>query len=195
MTRASIIAALLSLWLAACSGGDAVRFNAVDITGTQYGANLRLTDIDGKPRAMGDFRGNAVAVFFGFTQCPDVCPTGLAVLADVTKRLGSDGERLQVVFVTLDPERDKPEVLKAYMAAFNPRFIALRGSVEETAAAAKDFNVFFEKQGDVASGKYTLNHTAAFFIFDPQGRARLFVRHGETAERIVADVKVLLSGR
>ncbi|MDQ8023936.1 MAG: SCO family protein [Moraxellaceae bacterium] len=193
MLRILLLAAVLAL--TACAKEDAPRFNAVDVTGSAWGPGLKLADTTGKERTLADFKGHAVAVFFGFTQCPDVCPTGMLMLREVVQKLGPDGEKLDVVFVTLDPNRDTPELLKAYMDAFNPRFVALRGTEEQTAAIAKEFKVFYEKRGDVAGGTYTLDHTAAFFIFDPQGRARLFVRHGETPERVAQDVKLLIDGK
>lgn len=184
--------ACVASMLSACD--KAPHFNNVDITGVDYGKALQLPDFDGKPRTMADFAGKVVAVFFGYTHCPDVCPTSLALLADVVNRLGTDGERVQVVFVTVDPERDLPANLKAYMTAFNPHFLALRGSLEQTAQVAKAFNVFYAKRGDVPSGNYTMDHTAGIYLFDPKGRTRLFVRNGETPERLTADIKQLLDG-
>lgn len=192
LTHAAATASLLLL--AACMPADNPQFNNVDITGADYGAALRLPDADGKLRTMKDFEGKVVAVFFGFTHCPDVCPTSLALLADVIKRLGPDGERVQAVFVSVDPERDNPQQLGAYVKAFNPTFIGLAGTPEQTAEVAKAFKVFYQKVGDVASGNYNIDHTAGTYLFDPQGRTRLFVRHGETPERLMADIKLLLAG-
>jgi len=179
--------------LAACDNKP-LQFNATDITGVDYGSAIRLQDGDGKLRSMADFSGKVVAVFFGYTQCPDACPTSMALLSDIKQRLGEDGNRLQAVFITLDPERDSAAAISAYAKAFNPDFIALRGTPEETRAVAKAFGVFFEKHGDVAGGKYTIDHTAGIYLFDPQGRTRLFVRYGETPERLLADIKLLLAG-
>jgi len=136
-----------------------------------------------------------VTMFFGYTQCPDVCPTTLANMAQVMKLLGEeDAKRVQVIFVTVDPERDTQQLLAEYVPAFSPSFIGLRGDAAQTEAVEKDFKVFSQKQGDVASGQYTVDHTAATYVFDPQGRLRLYVRHGETPQNIASDIKTLLSG-
>jgi protein SCO1/2 len=131
-------------------------------------------------------------VFFGYTQCPDVCPTTMAELAEVKRALGADGQRLQGVFVTLDPERDTPQVLKAYLQHFDPGFVALRGSPEQTQAAAKEFKVFFAKVPGKSEGSYTLDHTAGAFIFDTDGRVRLFTRYGAGAKALAGDIQQLL---
>lgn len=191
--RALLAALCLSAVLSGCDN-NAPHFNATDITGADYGSALNMPDASGKTRTMADFSGKVVAVFFGYTQCPDACPTSLALLADVTKRLGNDGKRLQVVFISVDPERDTPELLRQYTAAFNPSFLALRGTAEQTKAIAKAFAVYYEKRGDVASGKYTMDHTAGIYLFDPMGRTRLFVRYGETPENLLADIRKLLAG-
>ncbi len=191
----TLIAALSLTMLVAGCGNQAPRFNATDITGADYGQALKMPDTSGKTRTLADFSGKVVAVFFGYTQCPDACPTSLALLADVTRKLGADGERLQVIFVSVDPERDTPQLLGQYTTAFNPSFIALRGSAEQTSAVAKAFNVFYEKRGDIAGGHYTMDHTAGIYLFDPQGRTRLFVRYGETPENLLADVRLLLAGK
>jgi len=186
---------LLRLWivfsfclLAACG----YRYNGVDISSKDYGGALRLTDFNGQPRSMADFKGKVVAVFFGYTQCPDVCPTNLATFRDLLHKLGPDADRVAVIFVTLDPERDNPILLRTYMGAFDPRFLALRGSVEETARVAKGFDVIYAKQGDIAGGRYTLDHTASTYLFDAQGKTRLLERYGETPERLEADLRQLL---
>ncbi|MEC5385831.1 SCO family protein [Uliginosibacterium sp. H3] len=188
-----LAALLLASLLAACD--KAPQFNATDITGADYGAALNLPDASGKSRSIGDFSGKVVAVFFGYTQCPDACPTSLALMADVTNKLGEDGKRLQVILVSVDPERDTPELLGQYVTAFNPGFIAMRGTLAQTKAVAQSFNVFYEKRGDIAGGKYTMDHTAGIYLFDTKGRARLFVRYGETPENLLADIKLLLSGK
>jgi protein SCO1 len=186
-------------WLTGCDrlggpGGAPLQFKGVDITGAEYGRKLELTDQNGQARTLADFKGKVTVVFFGYTQCPDVCPTTMAELAQVKKALGPDGERIQGVFVTVDPERDKPELLKAYMASFDPGFVALRGTPEQTQAAAKEFKVFYAKVPGKAEGSYTMDHTAGSFVFDPQGRVRLFIRHGGGAEAMAQDVKLLLAG-
>lgn len=177
--------------VAACDA-SAPRFNNVDITGANYARDFRLTDFRGATRTLADFRGKVVVMFFGFTQCPDVCPTTLSDMAEVRKRLGADGDKLQVIFVTIDPQRDTPEVLAQYVPAFDPSFIALRGTADETAAIAKEFKVFFQKVPGKTETSYTLDHTAGSYVFDKEGRVRLFLRHAGGVEPIVADLKQLL---
>jgi protein SCO1/2 len=181
--------------LAGCDRASTPSFKAIDITGADYARELSLTDPDGKRRSLAEFKGRVVVVFFGFTQCPDVCPTTLVELAAVTKQLGADGDQVQGIFVTVDPERDTPELLKAYVDNFGAGFIALRGTPEETLAAAKHFKVFFAKVPGKTEGSYTIDHTAGSYLFDPQGRVRLFTRHGTGAEALAHDLKLLLSGR
>jgi protein SCO1/2 len=168
-------------------------FRNTDVTGLGYARDFALTDQDGKPRTLADFRGKAVLMFFGYTHCPDVCPTTLSEMAAVMKQLGPDAERVQVLFVTLDPERDTPAVLKEYVPAFDPRFIGLSGSPEAIAKVAKEFRVFYQKVPGKEAGSYTLDHTAGSFVFDPQGRVRLFVRHGQGPEPVAHDLKMLLA--
>jgi protein SCO1/2 len=187
-----IAAVLLALALAGC-GLDKPQFNNTDITGAEYGKALRLADPSGKVRTLADFKGKAVVVFFGFTQCPDVCPTTLAEMKTVKNLLGDDGKRLQVLFVTVDPERDTAELLANYVTAFDPTFLGLRGDPEATAKVAKDFKVFYQKVPGTTPDSYSIDHTAGSYIFDPQGRLRLFVRHGQSAEKIAADIKTLLA--
>ncbi len=174
--------------------GGKTSFKGVDITGASYGRSLDLPDADGKLRSLADFKGKVSVVFFGYTQCPDVCPTTMAELAQVKQALGADGERVQGVFVSVDPERDTPEVLKAYMASFDPSFVALRGSAEQTSAVAKEFKVFYAKVPGKEAGSYTMDHTAGSYIFDPTGRLRLFVRYGGGAEALASDIRALLAG-
>ena len=175
------------------TGANAPSFRGVDITGAEYARSLSLPDQNGQPRTLADFKGKVTVVFFGYTQCPDVCPTTMAELAQVKKALGKDGERVQGVFVSIDPERDTPAVLKAYMAGFDPSFIALRGTPEQTTAAAKEFKVFFAKVPGRTDGAYTMDHTAGSYVFDTQGRVRLFIRYGAGAEPLTADLKALLA--
>ena len=177
---------------ATATAAPEVHFQGVDITGAEYGRSLALTDQNGKPRTLADFKGKVTVVFFGYTQCPDVCPTTMAELAQVKKALGADGERVQGVFVTVDPDRDTPEVLKSYMASFDPSFVALRGTAEQTVAAAKEFKVFFAKVPGQTEGTYTVDHTAGSYILDAEGRLRLFVRYGTGAPALTADLKALL---
>jgi protein SCO1 len=193
LNRRLALAALLAAALAACSA-EKPAFKGIDITGAEYARQLALTDATGKPRTLADFKGKVVVVFFGYTQCPDVCPTTLAEIAEVKSKLGPDGDKLQTVFVSVDPERDTPEVLAAYMANFGRDFVALRGTSEQTSAAAKEFKVFFAKVPGKTEGSYTMDHTAGSFVFDPQGRVRLFIRQGGGAEAMASDVRLLLAG-
>jgi protein SCO1 len=175
--------------LAACKPAQ---FNSVDITGAPYAQNFVLTDQTGQRRTLADYHGKVAVVFFGFTQCPDVCPTTLADMAAVKKRLGADGNRLQVLFVTLDPERDTPAVLAQYVAQFDPSFVGLTGTPDEIARTAKDFKVFFQKVPGKTPTSYTIDHTTGSYAFDREGRVRLLVKHGQGVEPVVADLKRLL---
>ena len=188
-------AAVATLGLAGCERFQAPAFKGIDITGAEYAKDLALSDPDGRRRSLAEFKGSVVVVFFGFTHCPDVCPTTMAELALVKRQLGADGQRLQAVFVTVDPERDTPELLKAYVSNFDPGFVALRGTPEETAAAAKHFKVFYAKVPGKTEGSYTIDHTAGAYVFDPQGRVRLFTRHGTGADALLHDIRILLAGR
>nr|WP_316640689.1 SCO family protein [uncultured Roseateles sp.] len=185
--------------LAACDklgldgAGNKPVFKGVDITGAEYARTLNLSDQMGQPRTLGDFKGKVVVVFFGYTQCPDVCPTTLAELAQVKKSLGADGERVQGVFVTIDPERDTAELLKAYVSNFDPSFVALRGTPDQTAAVAKEFKVFFAKVPGKTPDSYTMDHTAASFLLDTQGKVRVFSRYGAGAQVLADDLKILLA--
>ncbi len=177
--------------LAACSP-DKPQFRAIDITGAEYARDFQLTDHNGQPRNIKDFAGKVVVVFFGFTQCPDVCPTALAELAEVKRTLGKDGDRLQGIFVTVDPDRDTPEVLKGYMANFDPSFLALRGTPEQLAAMAKDFKVYYKKVDGKTPTSYTMDHSAGSFVYDTQGRIRLYTRYGSGAQALADDIRLLL---
>lgn len=180
--------------LAGCSAPERPQFRSTDITGADYAKDFALNDPSGQLRHLGDFKGKVVTVFFGYTHCPDVCPTTLATMAEVVRQLGPEGNRVQVIFVTVDPERDTPELLKQYVPAFHPGFLGLSADPATTAAVARDFKVFFKKQGDVAGGNYTVDHSAGTYVFDPQGRLRLYVKHGEAADVIAADIRQLLAG-
>ncbi len=168
-------------------------FKNTDVTGIDYAKDFVLTDHTGKVRTLADFKGKAVVVFFGYTQCPDVCPTTMAEMAGVMKHLGPLADKVQVVFVTLDPERDTAALLSKYVPAFDPRFLGMFGDKAATDKIAKDFHVFYQKVPGKEPGSYTIDHTAGSYVFDPQGRIRLFVRHGQGAEPIVHDLKMLLS--
>jgi len=186
----------VGLILAGCDRAPSVStttaFHATDITGADFGRRLALPDLDGRMRTLDDFKGKVTVLFFGYTQCPDVCPTTLAELAQVKKVLGADSDKLQGVFVTIDPERDTPDVLRQYVASFDPTFVALRGNAEQTATAAKEFKVFYAKVPGKSAGSYTMDHTAASYVFDPTGRLRLFVRYGSGATALADDVRMLM---
>lgn len=179
--------------LSACDSAKPSPFKAIDITGADYAQDLDLPDTEGRRRHLADFKGKVVVVFFGFTQCPDVCPTTMLELAEVKKALGPDGARVQGVFVSIDPERDTPEVLKAYVANFSQDFIALRGNADETKAAAKRFKVFYAKVAGKTEGGYTMDHTAGSYVFDAAGKIRLFTRYGSGAEALKHDLQILLA--
>lgn len=193
---APVAVAALAAALSGCerSGAGKASFKGTDITGADYGKSLALTDHTGAPRTLADWKGKVVVLFFGFTQCPDVCPTTLATMADVVKRLGPDGDRVQVLFVTLDPERDTQAVLAPYVTAFDPRFVGLHGDKDATAKAAREFKVFHQKVPGRTPESYTLDHTAASFVLDREGRLRLYLRHTQTPEDIAADLRTLLAG-
>jgi protein SCO1/2 len=167
------------------------RFKLTDVTGASFGKELALTDHNGKPRTLADFKGKVVTVFFGFTHCPDVCPTTLAEMALVAKELGADADKLQVLFVTVDPERDTRELLSRYVPSFNPSFLGLYGDASETVRAAKEFKIFFQKQPS-SGGTYSVDHSAGTFILDQQGRLRLYAQYGQGAAALLHDIRVLL---
>ena len=167
-------------------------FKSTDITGADYGKHIELTDHTGRPRHLEDFRGKAVVVFFGFTHCPDVCPTTLAEVASALKKLGPEAHRVQVLFVTVDPERDTPQVLAQYVTAFDPRFLGLYGTPAETQRAAKEFKIYYEKRksGDT----YSVDHSSQSYVIDPEGRLRLLVRPDRIAQDLPDDLRTLLRG-
>jgi protein SCO1/2 len=177
--------------LAAC-GAYAPKSRSTDITGADFGKELSLTGHDGKARTLADFRGKAVVLFFGYTHCPDICPTTLADVAEVMKKLGEDAARVQVLFVTLDPERDTPEVLANYVPAFDPGFLGLVGDAAATQRAAKEFRIFYEKRPGNSPGAYTVDHSGQSYVIDPQGRLRLFVRNDRIAQDLAEDLRALL---
>ena len=184
-------ATLVAGLLAACSP-EALKFKSIDITGADYVKGFALPDHNGVQRSLADFKGKAVVVFFGFTQCPDVCPTALADLAEVKRLLGPQGDKLQGIFVSVDPERDTPEVLKAYMANFDPGFIALRPSMDQLPEVAKGFKVFYKKVDGPTPTSYTIEHSAGSYVFDPQGRVRLYSRQAVGAQGLAEDIALLL---
>ena len=168
-------------------------FHSTDITGAEFARRLDMPDADGRMRSLADWKGKVTVVFFGYTHCPDVCPTTMAELAELRKSLGAEGDRLQTVFVTIDPERDTPELLQAYVGNFGPGVTALRGSAEQTAAAAKEFKVFFQKVPGKTPGSYTMDHSAASFVFDAAGKVRLYVPYGGDPKGFAADVRQLVA--
>jgi protein SCO1 len=188
--RAALVIALVAT-LAACSPGGP-EFKASDITGSSFGRDFELQDPQGKVRRLADFKGKAVVVFFGYTQCPDVCPTTLAALAEAMKGLGADAERVQVLFVTVDPERDTPALLAQYVPAFDARFLGLRGDADATARTASEFKIIYQKVPGGTPGNYTMDHSAGTYVYDPQGRLRLYVSNGQGPEVFVHDLRELL---
>jgi protein SCO1/2 len=178
-------------FLTACSESKP-QCASIDITGADYARDFALADHNGQTRGIRDFQGKVVVVFFGFTQCPDVCPTSMAELAEIKKMLGADGARLQGLFVTLDPERDTQEVLKAYMANFDPGFLALRPELDKLPQLAKDFKIFYKKVEGKTPGSYSLDHSAGSYVFDTAGKVRLYSRYGSGAPALAGDIRLLL---
>ena len=190
---------LLVLLISACDTGSSATgktiFQGTDITGADWGKELRLTDHNGQRRSLADFHGKVVVLFFGYTHCPDVCPTTLGELGIVLKRLGPEAAKVQVLFVTLDPARDTPAILAQYVPSFNPSFLGLTGSDEEIAQTAKAFKVFFKKQEGTSKAGYMMDHSANTFVIDPQGRLRLLFGFGSGAAPLVHDIQQLLAGK
>jgi protein SCO1/2 len=186
------LATVAGIGAAGCTEEAKPTFNAVDMTGADYAKDFSLTDADGKVRTMADFKGKVVVLFFGYAQCPDVCPTTMTEMAQVKQALGADADKLQVLFVTVDPARDTPAVMKAYMGAFDPSFIALIPTPEQLAATAKDFKAYYKKVDGTTPTSYSMDHSAASYLYDPQGRLRLYARYGSGVPAMVADVKALL---
>jgi protein SCO1/2 len=195
MILKAILAVTLALSLSACgerSGKPSSPFKATDISSVEWGRDFRLTDHNGQARSLADFKGKAVMLFFGFTHCPDICPTTLADMAKVVGKLGEDGARVQVLFVTVDPRRDTPQVLAKYVAAFNPGFLGLYGDEAVTAELAREFKAFFAAQPAQTHENYNVDHTAAIYVFDPRGRLRLLMGPERTVDSMVADISLLL---
>jgi protein SCO1/2 len=184
-----------ALLLAGCDkvNNRPAAFQNTDLTGLDYARDFALTDHHGKPRTLADFKGKVVVMFFGYTQCPDVCPTTMVEMANVVKELGPAGKDVQVLFVTIDPERDTRELLASYVPAFNPTFLGLYGDAAATARTAKEFKVFYAKVPGSAPENYSMDHTAGSYVFDRNGKLRLFLRHGKGAASIVPDLRQLLS--
>lgn len=191
--RRSFLISASALVLTACSESKPP-FTGIDITGADYATGFALTDHNGQARTLADFKGKVVVVFFGFTQCPDVCPTSLAEMALAKQLLGADGERMQGLFVSIDPERDTPEIMKAYMAAFDPSFLALYAKLDDLPALARSFKIYYKKVPGSTPENYTMDHSAGSRVYDPQGRIRLYNRYGTGAQALAEDLKKLLAG-
>jgi len=186
-----LLALAAAAMLSGCgSGGPS--FKGSDVTGGSFGREFTLTDAEGRTRTLADYRGKAVVLFFGYTQCPDVCPTTLAALAEAMGKLGPDADRVQVLFVTVDPDRDTPELLKAYVPAFDPRFVGLRGDAKALEAVAKEFRIVYQKAPGATPSTYTVDHSAGTFLYDPQGRLRVYIGHGQAPDAFVHDLRELL---
>jgi len=189
----SLGASLLVFTLAACGKSEASLqdIHGIDLSEASFGDGFQLKDADGNVRTLDDFKGKVVLMFFGFTQCPDVCPTALVNASQIKSLLGPDGDKLQVLFITVDPERDTPEVLREYAQAFDPSFIGLYGDAQETAAVAKAYRVYYAK---VPTGNsYTIEHTALTYVFDRSGQLRMALRHEQTAEESAEDIRKVLA--
>ena len=180
--------------LTACAPEEKPQFKSIDLTGADYAKDFSLPDQFGKVRTIKDFAGKVVVVFFGFTQCPDVCPTSMAELASIRKALGADGDKLQAIFITVDPERDTPELLKAYMSNFDPTFLALRPGTDKLPDVAKDFKVYYKKVDGKTPGSYSMDHSAGSYVYDTRGRVRLYSRYGTGTEGLTSDIRLLLKG-
>ena len=192
MNRRFFTLALLAVTLSGC-GPSGPGFHSIDVTGAEYGRGFALTDHTSQPRTLTDYKGKVVTLFFGFTQCPDVCPTSLATMQQALALLGPDAAKVQVLFITVDPERDTAELLANYVPRFDPSFVGLRGDAAATAATAKEYKIFYQKVAGNTEGQYSMDHSAGTYVHDTQGRLRLFIRHGETAANIAQDLKALLA--
>jgi protein SCO1 len=190
LRRGLLLGTLLAL--AACSDPKPA-FSGIDITGADYATGFSLTDHNGQPRTLADFKGKAVVVFFGFTQCPDVCPTSLAEMAEAKRLLGPDGERLQGLFISIDPERDTPEIMKAYMDSFDPGFLALYAAPGDLPELAKSYRIYYKKVEGKTPTSYTMDHSAGSYVYDPRGNIRLYHRYGTGAQALASDLKILLN--
>jgi protein SCO1/2 len=186
------LAALLAALVVAGCGPASPRFQGSDVTGASFGRDFRLIDHNGNPRTLADFRGKAVVVFFGYTQCPDFCPTTMSELAAAMQKLGPDARRVQVLFVTVDPERDTRDVLARYVPAFDPSFLGLYGDEKATAETAKEFKIIYQKQPGREPGSYSVDHSAGTYIFDPQGRLRVYENYGPGPEVYAHDLREVL---
>jgi protein SCO1/2 len=177
-------------FLSACSDQKPA-FTSIDVTGANYAKDFELTDHNGQVRHLSDFKGKVAVIFFGYTQCPDVCPTSMAELAEIKVALGQDGDRLQGLFVTVDPQRDTPEVLKSYMKNFDPSFLALYTTPEKLMDLAKDYKVYYKKAEGPTPTSYTMDHSAGSYVYDTKGQLRLFTRYGSGAQALASDIRLL----
>lgn len=191
LIAACAISAAAAGLLTACSERKP-EFASIDVTGANYAKNFELTDHNGQLRHLTDFSGKVVVMFFGYTQCPDVCPTSMTELAEVKKALGKDGDRLQGLFVSIDTQRDTPEVLKGYMGNFDPSFLALYTTPEKLVDLAKDYKVYYKKVEGKTPTSYTMDHSAGSYVYDTKGQLRLFTRYGSGAKALTADIQLLL---
>ena len=193
MNRRTLLSGFIAiLFLVTACVRSPASFKATDITGATFARDFALTDHSGQPRSLADFKGKVVVVFFGYVQCPDVCPTTLSTLREVREKLGADGDKLQVVFITIDPERDTGEVMSLYVPAFHPSFIGLRGDAATTEKVAKEFRILFLKNPGKSPTSYTVDHSAGVFIFDTQGKIRLYASQNMTVDSYVHDIQALL---
>lgn len=184
---------LATFFIAGC--GAPAHFHATDLTGSSIGVDFALKDQNGKQRRLSDFKGKVAIVFFGYTQCPDVCPTTLSALQETQKLLGKNADHVQVLFITLDPERDTVALLAQYVPSFNPSFLGLRGSTAETEAVAKAFKVFYKKQEGSIPESYSIDHSTGSYVYDPAGRLRLYLKYGESPQHIAEDISQLIAGK
>ena len=194
MTRRFLCAALAVLALAACSP-EKPKFNSIDITGADYAKGFTLTDHNGQSRSLSDFKDKVVVVFFGYTQCPDVCPTSMTELAEIKRLLAHDGDKLQGVFVTVDPARDTTELLKAYMTNFDPSFMAFTPTNEQLAMVAKDYKIYYKRVEGKTPTSYSMDHSAGSYVYDTRGHLRLYSRYGMGAKPLAEDIQTLLKAK
>lgn len=187
----ALIIGLITFLAVACESNVAPKFQSTDITGASFGQDFKLADHSGTLRTLEDFKDKVVVIFFGYTQCPDMCPATMGLLAEAVKQVGDDAGRVQVIFITLDPERDTPKVLEQYMASFDPGFIGLSGDEETIKAIAADFKVYSQSKAH-QSDSYTVDHSTGIYLFDTTGRIRLYARYGTEVEVLVHDIKALL---
>ena len=194
-SRFIVACALVVLALVGCRPAPSPpAFQATDITGAAFARDFRLTDHNGQVRTLADFRGKVVAIFFGYTHCPDVCPTTLSDFAAALQQLGPAADRVQVIFVTVDPERDTPDLLKQYVPAFNPHFLGMTADAETLKQLAKEYKVVYQKTSVKAADDYLIDHSAGTYVYDPKGNIRLLMPYGSSPEAIARDLKTLLAG-